>query len=501
MLAGVLRLYQLGAFPNGLTWDEAAIGYNAFGIAHVHRDEWLERMPIVFRSFGDYKSPLLIYVTAFLFLFFSPSAFLIRLPIAISGIGLVVVSFFLTRVILRRFAGITDYKRLHFLSLLSMLFVAISPWAIHFSRIGFESMLAAFLVSCGCLFWLIARNKPYFWTLGAVSFAVSLYAYHSAKVVVPLFVVVLLSVVSKDISAARRWFLSSLIVTGVILIPLGYASFFGKANDRALSTTIMGKPQAVQLFISHLQSQFSPSYLIGGNDITYRHSTKEVGVLYPMEFGLLVIGVGSILLIKELRKLWWIPVLYLISVVPAAIGLDVPHANRAILGLPWVQILAIIGCLNLFSHLRLPTKIKLNVSVPRVLGVAIICISLYSCYLYLQIYKRTYSSAAALSEFGYGYEQLMEYVRAQESSVDKIYFTNNYGQAYIYLLLFKQLNPIQYRQGALANYSISTTPFLDARGHGNALVVGTKDDFPSDANLVKEIKYPDGTTVFKVVKQ
>ncbi|MBP9699659.1 hypothetical protein KBD71_00075 [Candidatus Woesebacteria bacterium] len=501
LIAGVLRLYQLGVFPNGLTWDEAAIGYNAFGIATVHRDEWLHRMPIVFRSFGDYKSPLLIYATSVIFLLFSPTAFLIRLPVALSGIGLVVVSFFLTRTLLRRFGGITEYKKLQFLSLTSMLFVAVSPWAIHFSRIGFESMLAAFLVALGCLAWLYAKTKPYYWIVGSLSFALSLYAYHSAKVVVPLFVVVLIAVLFKDILNSIRWFLMSGVIAGCILLPLGYASFFGKANDRALSTTIVGKPDAMTGFLSHLKVQYSPSYLVFGNDITYRHSTKEVGVLYPIELGLMLIGVGSILLLKEYKKLWWVPTLFAISVLPAAIGLDVPHANRAILGLPWAQILAVIGCSSLLSQFKHPVTSLRKISVPILIGTAIITISLLSCARYLQIYARTYSSSIALSEFGYGYKELMEFVRAKESTVDKVYFTNAYGQAYIYLLLFKQLDPISYRQGALANYSISSTPFVDAQGQKKVLVVGTPKDFPPGANIIKEITYPDGTAAFQVVQQ
>lgn len=501
VLAGILRFYQLGAFPNGLTWDEAAIGYNAYGIAQVHRDEWLHRMPIVFRSFGDYKSPLLIYVTSILFFLFIPSAFLIRLPVAISGIGLVIVTFFLTKEILSRFGGITEYRRLHFLSLSAMLFVAVSPWAIHFSRIGFESMLAAFLVAAGCLFWLLGKSKPYFWVIGSLSFALSLYAYHSAKVVVPLFALVLFVILYRDIRTTIRWFLVSVVLSGMLLLPLGYASFFGKANDRAVSTTIIGKPNALVEFLSHLQVQFSPSYLVSGNDITYRHSTKEVGVLYPIELGLLLIGVGSIVMVKNYRKYWWVPTLYGISVLPAAIGLDVPHANRAILGLPWVQILAVIGCSSLLSQFKQSRSMAGRLSIPVLIGTAIIVISLLSCVRYFQIYTRTYSTSTALSEFGYGYQELMEFVRSRESVVDKVYFTNAYGQAYIYLLLFKQLDPISYRQGALANYSITSTPFKEAQGHANVLVVGTPTDFPTRDNVIKEIRYPDGNTAFIVVQQ
>ena len=48
----------------GLGWDEAATAYNGYGIVIVHRDEWLARMPITFKSFGDYKAAVAIYLDA-----------------------------------------------------------------------------------------------------------------------------------------------------------------------------------------------------------------------------------------------------------------------------------------------------------------------------------------------------------------------------------------------------------------------------------------------------
>lgn len=37
-LAGVLRLYDLGRTPSGLTADEASAGYNALSLLHTGRD-------------------------------------------------------------------------------------------------------------------------------------------------------------------------------------------------------------------------------------------------------------------------------------------------------------------------------------------------------------------------------------------------------------------------------------------------------------------------------
>ncbi|GAI80456.1 unnamed protein product, partial [marine sediment metagenome] len=58
-----LRLFKLGDFPLSLNRDEAAIGYNAYSILKTGRDEWGEKLPLSFKSFGDYKMPLYIYFT------------------------------------------------------------------------------------------------------------------------------------------------------------------------------------------------------------------------------------------------------------------------------------------------------------------------------------------------------------------------------------------------------------------------------------------------------
>ena len=58
LLAFFLRFYRIDKSPASLDWDEVAIGWNAHTIFHARRDEFGTRLPLTFRSFGDYKSPL-----------------------------------------------------------------------------------------------------------------------------------------------------------------------------------------------------------------------------------------------------------------------------------------------------------------------------------------------------------------------------------------------------------------------------------------------------------
>ncbi|NCQ11990.1 MAG: hypothetical protein GW809_07600, partial [Bacteroidetes bacterium] len=80
VLSIFLRFYKLGTVPHGMTWDEAAIGYNGFAIFNTRRDEWLQRLPVSFQSFGDYKAPLAIYLNGIFTYLFGLNLFAVRLP-------------------------------------------------------------------------------------------------------------------------------------------------------------------------------------------------------------------------------------------------------------------------------------------------------------------------------------------------------------------------------------------------------------------------------------
>ncbi len=63
------------------------------------------------------------------------------------------------------------------------------------------------------------------------------------------------------------------------------------------------------------------------------------------------------------------------------------------------------------------------------------------------------------------------------------------------------MNPIDYRGGGLANYTITDKPFEEAHGQKNVLIVGTDEQIPDDQSIIFEVKYPDGNVAFQVVQQ
>src|SRR3989344_1238336 len=84
--ASILRLWNLGGNPPHLTPDEAAVGYNAYSILKTGRDEYGEFLPIIFKSFGDYKPGLYVYLTVPSVAILGLNEFAARLPSAFFGI-------------------------------------------------------------------------------------------------------------------------------------------------------------------------------------------------------------------------------------------------------------------------------------------------------------------------------------------------------------------------------------------------------------------------------
>jgi 4-amino-4-deoxy-L-arabinose transferase-like glycosyltransferase len=89
LVAAFLRLWYLGVNPPHLTPDEASLGYNAYSILKTGRDEYGEILPIIFKSFGDYKPGLYVYATVPFVALFGLTEFAVRLPSAIAGVAAV----------------------------------------------------------------------------------------------------------------------------------------------------------------------------------------------------------------------------------------------------------------------------------------------------------------------------------------------------------------------------------------------------------------------------
>ena len=207
ILASLLRVWALGSVPPSPDWDEVALGYNAYSLLQTGRDEYGEQLPIILRSFGDYKPALYAYLAIPFIGLFGLDTFAVRLPSAIFGILTVLAVFFLIKELAKR----------EDVALLSALVLAISPWHIQFSRVAFETNIGVSLSIFAALFFLYGLRKNIFLFLSAICLGLGLYAYQSEKVFVPLFALGLIIIFFKELRQVKRNFLIGAVCVGLII--------------------------------------------------------------------------------------------------------------------------------------------------------------------------------------------------------------------------------------------------------------------------------------------
>lgn len=489
ILAITLRFYKLGTVPHGMTWDEAAIGYNGFAIIHTRRDEWLTRLPVSFRSFGDYKAPLAIYINGVFTAVFGMNLTAVRLPFALASILTILGALLLTKELFKK----SEYQKYYIL--FAGFLWTLSPWHLHYSRAGFESGLALMFFIWGVLFFLYSLQSRFklwwFSLLSVMSFSAAIYAYHSSKVVVPLALLVLFILYFRTIVSKIFRVVFPVGLFLISLIPMFKDSFFGEGLTRA-GVTIFSSDLSLYKKLTYVMRSYiehlSPDFLLLAETTTLRHGTGYLGVLFFTTFILVTIGVIAILKnTKRTRAELFFLLLVPIGLLPASIALEVPHSNRALLALPGFMFTAIYGLDYLISSLK---QIKLNstvlgshgetnIVVKATVG-TILALHVIFSVSFISHYFSQFSQDSA-DAFTDGYIQAFEIAAQYEKGaghpeVNQIIFTSDYGQPYIYALFVRETNPIWYQGGSLVKYSFFDNISVGDLSRENALIVGSKTD-------------------------
>ena len=519
LITFLVRSYQLAEVPHGMAWDEVAIGYNGYTIAHSGRDEWRHKLPISFQSFGDYKAPLAIYINAVSTLLFGMNLWAVRFPFMIAGVFGVIGMMILVKLLWSEW--FPKQRATSFLildansaALLAGSLMSVSAWHVHYSRIGFESGMALTFLIWGILgvVWLNHRHyiieKKFFRTLvgcsSAVMVAASFYTYHSNKVVAPLLIVTIAILLRRSLLNHKRAVIIWCIGLLLMLCPLLYDSFKGQGGDRFQQASIFGKDmtlfQAAQTVVTHFWVHLQPSYLIGGYTPTLRHGDGKWGVLYATEATLVITALIVFLyeLTQQKRRrflplgLFYFAVAWTtIGILPAAIGVDVPHSNRMLLALPGFLLLAVLGW-NAAA-----TVWQNKLLAPAFLG-TVFLLHFLLVFSYLNAYFTVFAKESA-SAFSDGYVEAVNYAIRYEPSVDKVLFTSKYQQPYIYTLFGRKTSVHQYHMGSLIKYEFSDKITVGDLGRKRTVIVATPEEI-DPRNATHLVYGSDGKVRFVIVK-
>lgn len=464
LLAAVLRFYKIDQFPVSLYWDEASSTYNAYSIAQTGKDEFGNKIPLLFKAFEDYKTPANIYLTSVAVKAFGLNEFSARFTSAFLGTLTVLVSFFLVTQLFRK--KIFDFEP-EYLALLTSTLVAISPWHIQFSRTGFEANCGLFFVVLGSALFIsyINNSKKYaFLLISMASFAISIYFYRSIWVVTPLLLIAFFSIyhkvlfskenIKKTIGAIILFFILvapfvPIMISRQGMVRANQVIVVNNSQDQVLesakkqeNTGELGKViynrRLVYLFESGKGyiNHFSPNFLFFNGDGNGRHGVNGVGVLYL--WGIIFVIPGLIALTKIDRKTACVIITWLlIAPIPAAISVPAPHALRSLNMIPIPQLIVSLGILwFLFAAGK---KHRLVISA-FIIGMIIFFLQSYLTLYYGDNAKKT------SGEWADGYKQLTSYVFQNENKYDKIIISGHYWQPYIYFLFYKKYDPELFQQ-------------------------------------------------------
>lgn len=435
IIAAFLRLYKLDQVPPSLSWDEAAVGYNAFTIANWGKDEWGNFFPLAFKSFGDDKNPVHIYSTALSVRLFGLSEFTTRLPMAIYGVLNVLLLFYLARLFFKSdLAGI-----------IAAFFLAVSPYNLQFSRFNHEANVALFFFMLGLyLFVKSVGSRKRLW-LSFLCFDISIISYHSAKVVVPLMIALLFLLYFKKLWEAKLYVLkSSLVLVALIGVVFLNPALLGMARMQQSSipdsfilqtdlykktnNMLLGK---LDMSWQRYKSYYTIPYLFISGDVIARHSTGAVGEFYKIDALFLIIGLLA-LFIKRSKATLIILSWALLAPIPASVGggpSETGHAARALFMMGSWHLVAGLGA---YSILLLVRKRVIQIIV----GLIIIIFIGFEFKSYMIDYYGDYIGRQA-TEWQYGMKEAAIYAK-EHNGYSRVYMTEARSQPYIFFLYYLQ---------------------------------------------------------------
>jgi len=541
LLAAFLRFWKLGSYP-ALNADEAAIGYNAYSLLETGKDEHGNPWPIHFQSFNDYKPGLYFYMVLPFVKFIGLNAWSVRIPGTLFGLLTIYLVYLLV-------GELFDNKKLEIGDLklgtghIASFLLAISPWHIHFSRGGWEVNVATFFIVLGLWFFLKGLNNIVYLFLSSLVFTLSLYAYHSARVITPLIGVGLFLIYFKYVRKHLLNFALAALVGLVTLMPLAKDLTKGNITSRMagvglfadtgplartneqrgehnnfqglFSKTIHNKLVNYGLaFTNNWVKHYNGEFLFLSGDVIERNRVPETGQMYL--FDILFIVCGIIFVIKSSLSqyfksytliLWWL----IVAPVGAALTFQSPHALRAqnmVVPLTIISATGLSAIIYWIKELRFSKFIKSFVYL--FIGLFVIWNFTRYEHMYWVHMAKEYPFSSQ-----YGIKELVNYVEENGDKFNKIVVSNRYDQPYILFLFYLKYPPARFQGNheltQRDTYNFSTVRNFDKFEfnkinwdedrvkYPGALFAGTDKEILEESNIVEEIYGTNGYKYFQIV--
>lgn len=454
ILAFFFRFYRFDLVPPSLYWDEVAIGYNAWSVLTTGADEYGHKLPLLFESFQDFKLPGFVYSIVPFIKIWGLSKIAVRLPSIIFGVLSVLFLFLLVSQLFNKKVAI-----------LSSLLLATTPWAIQFSRAGFEVNAGVTITILSLYFLVKSLTRQKWLTMGIILSAISLYFYYTNRILIPLFFLCFVPFFWRNLRQSKTELAVSLFLGTLLCLPLyfltpsysrfSYVSIFNDPNiisqaaefrkfdNNSLLARFFHNRYLVygkELFKNYLL-HYSSMFLFFGADGNPRHGIAGVGLLHLWQLPFLVFGIYKLLARKD-KALKVLILWALFAPVASSVAEPSPHALRALLLMPPLLVFTAYG-LSVFIE-------NINYSIKVVTSITLTIVAFYAMIYYFHQLFVHYPRQSS-RDWAYGYKEVFMFVKNRRTDYNNIFITGKYWRPYIFALFYLQYPADKYQRKPLHN--------------------------------------------------
>lgn len=531
LIGSIVRIWKITTLPFPPNGDELAFGYYGWSLLHFGTDEFGSFLPMNFPSIGDYKYPGLAYLNILPAAIFGLSEITARFWSVVSGIILIPLIYLLTKELFENSS----------LAIIAAYIMALSPWSLVLSRLGYENHPALTLSVAGfvCLLKLRKsqkKTKLLFLITTIILLVLSTFTYAAERMFIPLMLIALIVLSflkNSRLAIIRKYIYILLIILGLtIMLSLIPWQNRGRAEAviwKGVSITQMDRlhqlyiqagtsPIKIPVWLTHVfhnkirvsledflyryLNYFSPKFLFFEGEAAIER-IPDTGMLPILFIIFLPFGLLTFLSFKNHSSLFVLAWL-LFAPLPSALTFGEPHINRASLMIPPLTIITAFGFWQLLNFFSKRNKI--------------ICVSLFSIlfffnffYILNQIFVQKPVDKPWFTE------------QVNKELVFEVFKLKNHYQTvvipkdeYIYFLFYGKISPQDFLKNAsikpatrqnswdrverLENIYFNMAFDCPKGGKLDVLYICKGDNIPQNSQILKVIRYLDGVPAYTLLQ-
>jgi len=477
VLTALFRFGGLGNISTGIHADEVSQAYNAYSLLKTGKDMYGKTFPVLFRANGSYQPPVYTYLTTIPVAIFGNTILAARFISALAGFSLIIVSFLLIYLF-----GIGKKQERIKQALFASLVLAISPWAVHFSRLAVEGNLVVVFFVLGLLTIMLSLKKRGLFLVACLVFALTTHIYYTERVTAGLFLVLFTYFFRSYYAKRKKEIVIGFAIFAVVLIPhlliartgalTKRLSQVGYINDvKAREGNIVSRVNFISgQFADHYISYFSPKNLFFDPGQSLGRTSSDLSVFFPWFFIFAIAGVSYLM---RNRKELFVKVLFLtviISPIPAGMTGDLFYPLRVLTFLCSVTLVISYGFYYAWDWIKLR-----NLKFILFAG-----IFFYSTFYFYVSYFAT-SRYATSPDLGYSYIKLIEILPNYKDKKILVDFSPRSWGAGIRFAYLLKVDPRKMQENLSSQL---TSPYYSGQA-------GTWETFEIDNIIVKPLNWQE----------